>query len=64
MTTCQFILFDAAKRDGGWPRCGRPATHTWTPRPLPWHKPEAMPVCREHGEGLAGNWRDELKETA
>jgi len=60
--TCQFILFDSQKRDGAWPRCGRPATHTWTPRPLPWRKPEPMPVCKAHGEGLAGNWRDELKE--
>jgi hypothetical protein len=54
--TCQFVeraLIGRPKKR----LCGKPATHTWTPRSRP---DRPMPVCSTHGHALAGNWHDEL----
>lgn len=45
-------------KDHVWPKCGKPAWYVWTPRGNP---DTYMVVCKECGEGLAGNFTDELK---
>jgi len=65
LKTCEYILYDAKPigrgKDRSWPKCGMPATHLWIPRQKPWQDSiEPMPVCQYHGEGLAGNFHDEL----
>lgn len=67
LKTCEYIRFGESPIGQGaervWPRCGRPATHLWTPRTKKWQKPvEPMPVCEFHGHVLAGNFLDELTE--
>lgn len=61
-TLCEFVLYgDKPKHVKGervFPICGKPATHVWTPRV---RASGAMRVCKYHGEGLAGNFKDELK---
>ncbi len=57
LKTCEFVEGDR-KRE--LVICGRLATHVWTPRnKIP--ERDGMPVCQYHGEGLAGNFTDELK---
>ena len=60
--SCEFVLYEERPlRVGGrrvYPVCSRPATYLWTPRR---RLAGQLRVCQYHGEGLAGNWTDELK---
>lgn len=66
--SCEFVLFaDHAKfenrlmagdrRKRIYQLCGAPSVYRWTSRIRPDAK---MWLCKEHGEGMAGNFLDEL----
>ncbi len=58
MTKCEYMLYDQPRRGKEWPKCGKPATHIWTPRGK--SDLHAMPVCEAHGKSLSGSASDEL----
>ena len=60
--TCDLAMYRERKIPGPdgqrvYPRCGKPAWYVWTPRGK---RDAAVVVCKECGEGLAGNFKDEL----
>ena len=63
MKTCEYVLTELRPLSGKgknrvWPKCGRPAFYLWTfGRP----QMEPMLLCKEHGDGCAGNFMKELE---
>ena len=59
---CELVMYSKQKkgaiRGSGIPLCGLPAFYRWSPRSRP---STVMLLCKEHGEGMAGNFTDELK---